>query len=74
MPIVNAPRVNSTYIPYIAHDIQGSLYERSIYVSSHALASSGAGEVKNLESENDAKTGKQSIFGEIHTSYVFGTP
>ena len=29
---------------------------------------------RSLESANDAKTGKQSVFGEIHTNHAFGTP
>ena len=29
---------------------------------------------RSLESANDAKTGEQSIFGEIHTNHAFGTP
>ena len=54
VPIAHAPRVNSPDIPYIACDTKCT-----IYTSSHAIASSG--EVKKLESVNDAKTGKQSV-------------
>ena len=30
--------------------------------------------LRNLEAVNDAKTGEQRIFGEIHTHHVFGMP
>ena len=29
---------------------------------------------RSLESVNDAKTGKQSVFSEIHTNHSVGTP
>ena len=29
---------------------------------------------RSLELANDAKTGEQSVFGEIHTNHGFGTP
>ena len=61
-PIAHAPRVNSTYIPYIARDTQ-----RSIYTSSHAWEKS-----RSLESANDTKTGEQSVLSEIHTNHAFG--
>ena len=60
-PIAHAPRVNSAYIPYIARDTQRSIC--------HAGEKS-----RSLQSANDAKTGEQSVFGEIHTNYAFGMP
>ena len=67
MPIAHVPRVNSPYIPYIAHDTK-----LSIYTSSHAITS--LEKSRSLESANDDKSGKQSVFGEIHANHVFGTP
>ena len=58
---------NDTYIPYIVHDTQ-----YSIYMWSHAIAN--LEKSRSLESVSDAKTGEQSVFGEIHTNYIFGMP
>ena len=38
---------------------------------SHAIAS--LGKSRSLELANDAKTGEQNVFVEIHTDHVFGT-
>ena len=62
MPKVHALRVNNMYIPYIARDTR-----RKVMLS---LAQEKS---RSLESANDAKTGEESLFGEIHTNHVFGT-
>ena len=33
-----------------------------------------AEKIKKLKSANDAKTGEQNVFCEIHTNHAFGTP
>ena len=54
----------------VTRDLQG---HRNLYVKSCYRYIARA-KSRSLESANDAKTGEQSVFGEIHTNHELGTP